>query len=52
MNVLSIRRGLYDINIYRRASSRRTLCHNRTSSVSVLLLILLSNKPNNREIRE
>lgn len=52
MNVLSICRGLYDTNIHRRTGSGRAICDNRTSGVRILLLILLSNKSSDREIRE
>lgn len=52
MNVLSVCRRFYDINIYRGTSGGGTIRDNRTSSISVLLPILHSDKPIIRENRE
>ena len=52
MNVLSVCRRFYDINIYRRASGRRAIRNNRTNGVSVIFLIFYSNKSVIRKNRE
>lgn len=52
MNVLSVRRRFYDINIYRGTGRRRAFRNNRTSGVSILLLIFHRDKPINREDRK